>query len=311
MSARIAGIGVYLPERRVTADDLAKQGFDVNGAPAARHFASEAETSVRMSVASATEALERSGMHRDAIDLVLFFSGIPDFEVPKDGNLVMRELGISNAAVYTVDTACASFITQMRLAETYITLGQAKNVLLINTMHWAERAIDKKAGYTQIGDGSAAVVLTGEKGMAVSPVVEKTEPHFFDFLELKSPFVSKSQELIRFSHDPKHAKFFLKQALAPAQTLLDTTETSADQINWFVAHQTGTAMLERWTKTLKISADRNMNTYHSTGNMSSVNIPFILHHYIYEEPRIQKGNKILFFAVGAGLHVATMLFDYQ
>ncbi len=314
MSAKIAGIGVYRPTNKVSSQDLASLGQSIIGAPDNRYFASESETSVFMSVESAKAALSNAKLSPTEIDFVLFFSGIPDYEVPKDGNLVIKELGAVNANVWTLDTACASFISQVRLAEQFLLTGQYKNILLINTMNWVNRAINKESGYTLIGDGSASVILTRKNSdndnFVLSPVIEKTEPDYFDFLELKSPFVTKQNELIHFSHDPKHAKFFLKTATIPAQKLLEKENLIGTNIDWFIAHQTGIAMLERWCKSLGIDSKKNLNTYHETANMSSVNIPYILHKYIYEEPKIQSGDKMLLFAVGAGLHVAAMVFEY-
>ena len=314
MSANIAGIGVYRPTTKVSSQDLASLGQNITGAPDNRYFASESETSVYMSVESAKSALANAKLSPTEIDFVLFFSGIPDYEVPKDGNLVIKELGATNANVWTLDTACASFISQVRLAEQFLFTGQYKTILLINTMNWVNRAINKESGYSLIGDGSASILLTRKNSdndkFVLSPVIEKTEPDYFDFLELKSPFVTKQNELIHFSHDPKHAKFFLKTATVPAQRLLEKENLTGDNIDWFIAHQTGIPMLERWCKSLSIDSKKNLNTYHETANMSSVNIPYILHKYIYEEPKIQSGDKMLLFAVGAGLHVAAMVFEY-
>jgi 3-oxoacyl-[acyl-carrier-protein] synthase-3 len=314
MSAKITGIGIYRPTNKVSSQDLAALGQNITGAPDNRYFASESETSVFMSVESAKSALANAKLSPTEIDFVLFFSGIPDYEVPKDGNLVIKELGATNANVWTLDTACASFISQVRLAEQFLFTGQYKNILLINTMNWVNRAINKESGYTLIGDGSASVILTRKNAdsdkFVLSPVIEKTEPDYFDFLELKSPFVTKQNELIHFSHDPKHAKFFLKNATIPAQKLLGKENLTGDNIDWFLAHQTGISMLDRWCKSLGIDSKKNLNTYHETANMSSVNIPYILHKYIYEEPKIKSGDKMLLFAVGAGLHVAAMIFEY-
>jgi 3-oxoacyl-[acyl-carrier-protein] synthase III len=314
MSAKIIGIGVYRPKKQVSSQDLRDQGQITTGSPDNRYFASETETSIFMSVESAKSALANAKLSPTDIDFVLFFSGIPDYEVPKDGNLVIKELGATNANVWILDTACASFISQVRLAEQFLFTGQYKTILLINTMNWVNRAINKESGYTLIGDGSASVILQGGISeidkFQLSPVIEKTEPDYFDFLELKSPFVTKQNELIHFSHDPKHAKFFLKNATVPAQKLLEKENLAGVNIDWLIAHQTGISMLERWCKSLGIDSNKNLNTYHESANMSSVNIPYILHKYIYEEPKIKPGDKLLLFAVGAGLHVAAMIFEY-
>lgn len=311
MRASLAGIGVYRPERHVTAAELQGLGQDINGAPEKRYFASEQETSVGMSVASARAALEKARLAPADIGMLLFFSGIPDFEVPKDANLILKELGAVNAAAWTLDTACASFITQVRAAEMLIRSGECEHVMLVNTMHWVNRAVDKTQPYATLGDGSATVILSCAEGNpSVLGAVEKGEPDHFDFIKLNSPFATGKPEKISFSHDTKHGRFFLRNAADGAQAALKKANIAADQVDWFVAHQTGLAMLRRWSNALGIDEAKNLNTFHETGNMSSVNIPYILHKYIYEEPKIVRGQKLLLFAVGAGLHVAAMVFEY-
>jgi 3-oxoacyl-[acyl-carrier-protein] synthase-3 len=313
MKTKISGIGVYRPVTQVTAEDLRGLGQDVTNAPQKRYFASRDETSVMMSTASARVALKNAALEAGDIDHVLFFSGIPDFEVPKDSNLVLKELKATKATAWTLDTACASFISQMRCAEMLIQTGVHRHVMLINTMHWVNRAIDKNGGYSTLGDGSATVILSADPegdGRSVLCAAEKAEPDFFDFIQLESPFVTAKPEKMRFSHDGRHARFFLRNATDSAAEMLDQAHIAAADVDWFVAHQTGIPMLTRWCNALKIPVEKNLHTYHETGNMSSVNIPYILHHYVYEQPLLRRGQKILFFAVGAGLHVAAMVFEY-
>jgi 3-oxoacyl-[acyl-carrier-protein] synthase III len=311
MRARISGIGVYRPQQQVTAEELRSLGQDIKDAPEKRYFASESETSVAMSVASAQSALRNAGVKAEEIGIVLFFSGIPDYEVPKDANLVLKELGAVKAAAWTLDTACASFISQLRAGEMLIRSGECEHVMLINTMHWVTRAVDKTQPYATLGDGSASVILSRTEGNpAVLAVIEKGEPEHFDFIKLDSPFATGKMEKISFSHDTKHSRFFLRNATDSAGMALQKAEIPASDIDWFVAHQTGLAMLRRWSNALDLPESKNLNTFHETGNMSSVNIPYILHKYIYEEPKIERGQKLLLFAVGAGLHVAAMVFEY-
>lgn len=311
MRASISGIGVYRPQNQVSAEDLRLLGQEVKDAPEKRYFASATETSVFMSVASARSALQNAGIKAGQISMVLFFSGIPDYEVPKDANLVLKELGATNAAAWTLDTACASFISQLRAGEMLIRAGECEHVMLINTMHWVNRAVDKTLPYATLGDGSATVILSRAEGNpAILAVVEKGEPEHFDFIKLASPFATGKMEKISFSHDAKHGRFFLRSAADSAAVALQKAGVAAAEIDWFVAHQTGLAMLRRWSNALKIPETKNLNTFNESGNMSSVNIPYILHKYIYEEPRIRKGQKLLLFAVGAGLHVAAMVLEY-
>ena len=306
--SRIIGAGVYRPSQKISADELAERGQNVKGAPVNRYQATDKETSVFMGTTAALHALENAGIRAEDVDFLLYFSGIPDYDVPKDGNLILKNIQARNAAAMNIDTACASFISQLRMADLLISSGQAETILLVEVMSWLGRAIDIKGPYATLGDGASAVVVSKANERHLVAVEEKTFPGHFDFITLTSSHVSGKKEYLQFSYDPSHTRFFLKEAPELLVSVCNSPGTM--KIDWLIAHQTGVSMLQKWGRSLGLPVEKVLHTYDEAANMSAVTIPFTLHDYLYEDKKIKPGDNLAFFAVGAGLHGAAMAWRF-
>ncbi len=326
---RIVGTGAYLPRRRVAVSEFALSGPE---APAFRHHAADDETAIFMGTRAAARALEEAGLQPTDLDGAIVFSGMPDFEYPKDGNAVVHRLGASRAAVWSIDTACASFVTGLEAARLRIMAGGLRRVLVLMVMNWVHRGTDEADDHSLQGDGAAAVIVEHEKAEESSFLGfrERTSGEHFSYLELPSPFFESAGTqdeteagaaggrapaghglpTFRFGTDPAHGRFLVSGCLGPGRELLEETGTAPDQISWMIAHQSGRRLPRIWARSLGIPTERLLSTYEEAGNLSAVNIPLTLHHYTVTEPKIQPGDRILFFAPGAGLHTAAMLWRW-
>lgn len=330
--SRITGTGHCRPGPAVSLTHFpeAKKGGDL---PEFRHHSGDGDGSIAMGVRAAREALENAGVAAEQLDAAIVFSGMPDYEYPKDGNAILHRLGAGRASCWNLDTACASFITGLEAARLRVAAGGASHVLVLMIMNWVGRGVDQSHDYSSTGDGAAAVVVSGSYNNADDTrdsfigIREATHGEHFGYLELPSPFARSNTggpspdnpspaQLPRFvfGNDPAHGKFLMSGCLEPARELLRETESPAESIDWFLAHQPGTRLPRIWAKSLGIQPQKILSTYGECGNMSAVNIPMTLHRYAgpskENEARIKRGDRLLFFAPGAGLHVAAMLWDW-
>lgn len=305
---RIVSTGVCFPGTPVPNDQLPKETHIPDGAMQ-RFHASREHTAVWMGTTAARQAIEAAIEENasPAIDGILSFSGMPDFEYPKDVVLIQRELGLTNVPCWSIDTACASFLTGLQMAEAMILTGRRKRILIIMTMNWSSRAMPISG--RAVGDGAAAAIVESADENSLLASVEKTQSEYFDFIKLGSPFVDKPVPF-EFSSDAAIGRFFATKSTEPATEALKRAQIEPEQIDYFIAHQTGKKMLQIWAKRIGIPQERILDTFEKFGNMSAVNIPATLHHFTRSEARIKRGDKILMFAPGAGLHLAATVWEY-
>ena len=328
---RILGLGAFLPKHQVGREAFPHSaGTDV---AQFRHHADGTEGSIPMGVAAAKAALNNAALSAHEIDAAIIFSGMPDYEYPKDGNAIMHAIGATNASCWNLDTACASFITGLEAARLRIEAGGARRVLVVTVMNWVNRGVDRTGDFSAVGDGAAAVIVErreSDRGSFLG-IREATYGEHFGYLELPSPFVGKAgpksgPAVFQFGADPAHGRFLMSGCLEPAKKLLQETQTDPMTVDWMIAHQPGTRLPKIWARALGIPSDRILSTYENCANMSAVNIPMTLTRYAggsvvtggsdpfagqrEGEPTIRRGQKLLFFAPGAGLHVAAMLWTW-
>lgn len=170
-STKIAGIGKYIPERKVTNDDLAKvmdtsdEWIQERTGIESRHYGEKhKETSTTMGARASEVAIERAGINKEDIDFIIFATISPDYYFPGCGVLLQRELGIAKTEIGALDirNQCSGFVYGMTVADQFIKSGMYKNILLVGSeMH--SMGLDYSTegrGVTVIfGDGAGAVVL--------------------------------------------------------------------------------------------------------------------------------------------------------
>ena len=120
MGIRIISTGSYLPEsiESVTAQTSSKENYDpelawlFSGAQEHR-ICSEKETSTYMGIQAAKNALTKGNIDPATIDTVLSYTGVADHETPKDVYGIINGAGCDGAMAWTIDTACASFLSHL------------------------------------------------------------------------------------------------------------------------------------------------------------------------------------------------------
>jgi len=170
-SSKIAGIGKYIPEKKVTNNDLAQvmdtsdEWIQERTGIKARHYGDKhSETTTTMGARASELAIERAGIDKEDIDFIIFATLSPDYYFPGCGVLLQRELGITKTEIGALDirNQCSGFVYGLTVADQFVKSGMYKNVLLVGAeMH--SMGLDfttEGRGVTVIfGDGAGAVVV--------------------------------------------------------------------------------------------------------------------------------------------------------
>src|SRR5262245_24353167 len=116
--SRILGIGMAVPNRVVTNDDLAKvmetsnEGIIERTGTERRGWVVPGEGGAELGAKAAKEAIVRAGLQPTDIDLIVYATLSPDFNFPGTGVFVQRLLGIANKSIPCLDIRqqCTGFI---------------------------------------------------------------------------------------------------------------------------------------------------------------------------------------------------------
>src|ERR1051325_8484629 len=164
--AYIAGTGSYVPEKRLTNDDLSKlvntndEWIMQRTGIKERRIASKTESTASMATVASRRALEAAGVSPNDLDLVVCGTITPEMQFPATACFVAHDLGLSTTPAFDVTAACSGFIYALETAANFMATGRYKNVLVIGA-ETLSRITDYKdrASCILFGDGAGAVVL--------------------------------------------------------------------------------------------------------------------------------------------------------
>ena len=308
MSLKIIGMGIGIPERCVTNDELATfldtdDTWITTRTGIKTRYVCTHETLTGLSVAASRKALNNANLSAEDIDLIICSTFGGDFRTPSLACTAAEQLG-TQCPAFDVNAACAGFIYALDVASVYLNAGKAKNILIITAeMMSVQSDWNDRNTCILFGDGAAACVVTA--GNALKYISLTTIPDT-TILNLpadtgNSPFITKRTERsYLYMQGQEVFKFAVNIVNKDVKQALEAISKTPEQIDYYVLHQANKRIIDSIRIKLKQPEEKfpvNINKY---GNLSSVSIPLLLFE-MQEEKKLKPGDTIFMSAFGAGL----------
>ena len=324
--ARVAGTGSYLPEQRLTNQDLverlAKSGLETSdewittrSGISARHFAAANELTSDLAVQAAQAALASAGMTSEDLDLIILATSTPDHlgGFPSTACVVQDKLGAHTAcAAFDVQAVCAGFTYALAIADAFIRSGSYKKVLVIGAETFS-RILDFNDRGTCVlfGDGAGAVILEASTEPGILSTALHADGSQRDILCVPgragngevhgSPFMTMD--------GPAVFKLAVKVLEQVAHEVLEKANLKPEQIDWLVPHQANIRIMEGTAKKMGMSMDKVIVTVYEHGNTSAASIPLALDTGV-RSGQIKRGQHLLLEGVGGGFAWGAVALKY-
>ena len=324
--SRVTGTGSYLPEQRLTNQDLverlAKSGVETSdewifsrSGISARHFAAKNELTSDLALKAAQAALASADASAKEIDLIILATSTPDHlgGFPSTACVVQDKLGAHTAcAAFDVQAVCAGFTYALAIADAFIRTGSYKKVLVIGAETFS-RILDFQDRGTCVlfGDGAGAVVLEASTEPGILSTALHADGSQRDILCVPgrsgngevhgSPFMTMDGQAV-FKLAVKVLEQVAHEALAKANL-------KPEQIDWLVPHQANIRIMEGTARKMGMSMDKVIVTVHEHGNTSAASIPLALDVGI-RSGQIQRGQHLLLEGVGGGFAWGAVALKY-
>ncbi|MGE0708919.1 MAG: beta-ketoacyl-ACP synthase III [Planctomycetota bacterium] len=319
---RIIGTGSYLPERVVKNDELAAK-LDTSDewirsrtGIAERRFASDDQATSDLAAPAARAALEAAGLGPDDVDLLLCATMTPDMPMPSLAGLLQRELGLSRAGGYDINSACSGFVHALTAGANYVRCGAAQNVVVVGA--------EKMTSITNPEDRSTAVIFGDGAGAAVLQACPAAEGDLLscrfglkgddEVLVLRGggsrrpPSAESLADGSHWIHMEGRATF--RFAVKTFVTLIE--ETCADagltpgDLKLIVPHQVNMRIIEAACERAKVRPDDCVLNIERVGNTSAASVAIVLDEAV-RTGRMARGDLILLVAFGGGLSWSSAL----
>lgn len=327
---KILGTGHYLPKRILTNFDLEKMVdttdewiFERTGIKERRIASKEGgEFPSDMAVAAAKEALVNANMEPNDIDMIILSTVTPDVLLPCTSSIVQSKLGITNnCPCLDMSPACSGFIYGMHLADSLISNGTYKNILVVGTEMLSSQTDYKDRGSCILFGDAAGVAILGrtpdnDKSEILSSILktDSTGGHFFEqpFGGAVSPLTKENLEKEDHFMRMKGREIFkvaTRTLCKNAEEVIEKANLKLSDVDWLVPHQANIRIIEKTGELLGIPKEKVIVNIEKYGNTSTATIPIAFHEAL-KDGRIKRGDIVLFDTFGAGLTSGAALFRY-
>ena len=345
---KIAGIGMYLPEKVVTNNDLLKY-MDTSdewiqertGIRERRYAKRTGETTTTMGVEASKIAIERAGISAEDIDFIIFATLSPDYYFPGCGVLLQRAMKMKEVGALDVRNQCSGFIYALSVGDQFIKTGMYRNILIVGAekhsfgLDFSTRGRNISVIF---GDGAGAVVLqpTEKKEQGILSTHLHSDGEFAEILAMYNPGTHANhwvdQTLADFndaeiadmfmSHEmiDKAQNFpymdgqavFKKAVVKFPEVIMEALETggyTAKDIDLLIPHQANLRISQFIQQKLGLTNDQVHNNIQQFGNTTAASIPIALCE-AWEQGKVKEGDLICLAAFGSGFTWASALLKW-
>jgi 3-oxoacyl-[acyl-carrier-protein] synthase III len=314
----ITGLGVHVPEKVMTNDDLSKlvdtndQWIVERTGIKERRIAADDEALTDICLPAARRALEMAKVDPASIDLLIVATVTPDMAFPSSAAILADQLGMPDAAAYDLSAGCTGFVYAIAQAHGMLASGLAKRALVIGAdvlskiLDWTDRST-----LVLFGDGAGAVVL------------EEVEQGGFIGFELGADGAGGANLWLpgsgsrRFEDPEKFVKmngrevfkFATRVMVSSAEAILDECGKTIDDVDVYVPHQANVRIIDHAVKKLGVTPEKTVINVQRYGNTSSGSIPLALADAA-DDGRLEPGKLVLLTGMGAGLTWGSALIEW-
>lgn len=271
------------------------------------------ETTTSLSIEVAKQLVK--DIDANSIDLIIVATMSADMSTPSVACLVQESIGAHQSICFDINAACSGFIYALSVVKNYLSGEHIQRALVIGT-DVMSRLVDWSDRQTAVlfGDGSGGVLI------------EKTSdtPSFIG--ELIQADGRRSSALYGHSHIRQNRfsdvtgqpyltmngkqifDFALRDVSKNMVQILETNNTTSNEIDFVLAHQANYRILLALSKKTGIKKEKFLTNVAQFGNTSAASIPILLDDVVNKKIVTLSGNSLcLLTGYGAGLTWGSLL----
>lgn len=326
-NVQIISTGSYVPEKILTNGDLEKlvetsdEWITTRTGIRERRIASDEESTSSLGTKAALKALEKAGIDGSEVELIIVATITPDMLFPSTACLVQQNIGAKRALAFDIEAACSGFIYTLEIARQFLQSGAVKNALVIGAeklssiIDWSDRNT-----CVLFGDGAGAAYLERPEdaktsGIGCSELGADGEKNGLLCMPGGGSKIPATPESLKLGHhflkmDGRETfKNAIQSMTAAANRVLKTAQINLSEIRWIIPHQANQRILTAVAEKTGADPSQLYMNVERFGNTSAASIGIALDE-LASNGQLERGDKILLLAFGAGLTWAAMVIDW-
>lgn len=312
--AAITGVGGYVPEYRLTNDELSRLVDTTDewimtriGIKERRILKGEGKGTSDLGAEAVKELLRKTNTQPSEIDLIVCAVVTPDMLFPATANIIADKTDIRNAFGFDMNAGCSSFLYALTTAAKYIESGTHKKVIVVGADKMSSIVdYQDRATCPIFGDGAAAVLLeptTEEFGVMdailQSDGVGRVHLHQKAGGSVKPPTheTIEAREHYIYQEGQPVFKWAVSKMSDVSCQMMQRHNLTNKTLNWLVPHQANMRIIEATAHFMGLDKEKVMINIQRYGNTTSATLPLCLWEW---ESQLKKGDNIILAAFGAG-----------
>jgi len=271
-----------------------------------RKRASPGILAIDLATEAAKEAIAKSGVSAEQIDLVIVATISNVRQTPSIAAVLADRVGANPAAAYDTSAACAGFSYGVTQADALIRAGAAHYALVIGAEKLSDVVdpTDRTMSFL-LGDGAGAVVIGPSDEPGIGAPVWGSDGSKADAVGMNATLIDFRDGRAEWPTLRQDGQTVFRWAVwemaKVAKHALEVAGVEASDLAAFVPHQANMRIIDELAKQLKLPETviigRDIET---TGNTSAASIPLATHRLLQEHPELS-GGLCLQIGFGAGL----------
>ncbi len=324
-TAKITGLGAYVPEKILTNFDLEKmvettdEWIRTRTGIETRRIAEKGQSASDLAVPACLEAIKNAGLTPQDIDLIIVATITPDSFFPSTACNIQHKIGALKCGAFDMAAACSGFPYAVAVANSFIISGLYKNILVVGTevlsgfIDWTDRST-----CVLFGDGAGAAVLSrAEDGSGVISAEIGADGSMGDLLKIPgggSAFPPSEETLKNKLHylRMQGSEIFKVAVRTMDQAVRDVVAEAGlklSDVKVLIPHQANMRILQAVAERLELPLDKVFINVEKYGNMSSASTVVALYEAV-KTGKVKSGDLIVLVAFGGGLTWAATLIKW-
>lgn len=315
INAVITGVGGYVPDYILDNEEMSRivdtsdEWIMARIGVKTRHILKPEQGSGTsyMMTRAVEQLLRKTGAARDSVEAVICATTTPDYHFPSTASLVIGNTGLTRAFGFDMEAACAGFLYAMEIGANLIRSGRYRRIILCGGDHMSSMTNYEDRNTCPIfGDGAAAVMMEAtEEEVGLMDGLYHVDGRGYQNLHMAAggsasmPTHETVDQRQHFVYQEgravyKHAVLDMSQAV---REITQRNGLTKDNIDWVVPHQANINIEQSVAARIGVDENHVMINIDHMANTSGGTLPLALWEY---EPRLKKGDKLVFTAFGAG-----------
>ena len=341
-NAYISGTGFYVPDEVITNQELASRyGVDTTDewivqrtGIEERRFAAEGVGTSDLAVPAVEMALQRAGLAKTDIGMIIFATLSPDHCFPGSGVYLQAKLGLTDDDVshfvgcLDVRNQCSGFLYGLATATSMVQSGSVDHIVVVGAeVHSA--ALDLSTSGRDVaslfGDGAGAVIVRatdqdrgvrswhlGADGRHADALAQKVwDISRRPFIPLNEDGVGQVEPGFMWAHMEGRLVFknAVERMIGALMKEFQKQNLTLDDVDLFFFHQANLRINQYVAKKLGIPEEKLFHNIERYGNTTAATIPIMLAE-AQGEGRLERGMKVATVAFGSGFTWGAAIIDW-